>query len=78
MRFFEETRALAVRPAGSNWRIETDRGTFEATKIINCGGAWAHELAAGLGEPVPLEPIAPMMIITSRLPPFCTGVVGAT
>lgn len=78
VRFFEETRARALRPAGAAWRIETDRGPFDAARVLNCGGAWARELAAGLGEPVPLEPIAPMMIITSRLPPFCDAVVGAT
>jgi sarcosine oxidase subunit beta len=33
--------------------------------------------AAALGEPVPLEPIAPMLMITAALPPFIEPVVGA-
>lgn len=34
------------------------RSPLEAATLINRACAWAHELAAGLGEPAPLEPIA--------------------
>ncbi len=77
-RFFEGTRVTGLTPAGGAWRVETDRGVLAGATVVNCGGAWAHELAARVGEPVPLEAIAPMMMVTARLPSFCDAVVGAT
>ncbi len=37
--------------------------------MVNAAGAWADRIAAQLGEPVPLEVIAPMLMVTSALPP---------
>lgn len=76
-RVFEGTRVLDLTRTGGAWRMTTTRGVLAGGTVVNCAGAWAHELAARVGEPVPLEPIAPMMIVTSRLPPFCRAVVGA-
>jgi sarcosine oxidase subunit beta len=42
---------------------------------VNAAGAWADRIAAQLGEPVPLEAIAPMLMVTSRLPSFIAPVV---
>ena len=77
VRFHEETRALRVHHEGGDWHIETDAGTFVARQVLNCAGAWAGALAAQLGEPVPIEAIAPMMLVTGRMPHFCDAVVGA-
>ena len=38
-------------------------------------GAWADRIAAQLGEPVPLEVIAPMLMVSSRVPAFIDPVV---
>jgi sarcosine oxidase subunit beta len=46
--------------------------------LVNCAGAWAGAIAAALGEPVPLEPIAPMMMVTERMDPFLDPVVIGT
>src|SRR6185369_7465072 len=46
--------------------------------LINCAGAWAGELATALGEPVPLEPVALMMMVTERVAPFLEPVVIGT
>ncbi|HET7410794.1 MAG TPA: FAD-dependent oxidoreductase [Paracoccaceae bacterium] len=77
-RFFEETRVTDLARQGNSWQLETSRGPVLADTVVNCAGAWAAALCAQLGEPVPLEPIAPMMLVTSRLPHFCEPVVGAT
>ena len=53
----------------------TDKGSYHAPKIVNAAGAWADRIAATLGEPVPLEVIAPMLMITARLPAFIEPVV---
>ncbi len=78
VRFFENTRAQKIRRDGKNWQIITDHGTFSGTYLLNCAGAWAGNFAAQLGEYAPVEAIAPMMIVTARMPRFCNAVVGAT
>jgi sarcosine oxidase subunit beta len=78
VQFLEETRVIDLGRRGRIWRLDTTAEHVEANSIVNCAGAWAGEIAARLGEPVPLEAIAPMMIVTARLPPFCEAVVGTT
>ena len=77
-RILEETRVDTVVRSGRIWRVTTSRGAFEAPVLVNCAGAWAGRLAAQLGEKVPLEVIAPMLMITARMPAFLKPVVGAT
>lgn len=77
-RFFEGTRALRVLRSGEAWVVETDSGTFSARVLVNCAGAWADRICSQLGEPVPLEPIAPMMMVTARMPRFLEPVVLGT
>jgi sarcosine oxidase subunit beta len=71
----EGVRVTGLARVGSNWRIETSAGTIEAPKVVNAAGAWADRIAAMLGEPVPLQVIAPMLMVTSRLPAFIQPVV---
>lgn len=75
VRFLEETRALDLTQTGGDWRVETSRGAVSARHLVNCAGAWAAAVAERLGEQAPVRAMAPMMIVTSRLPPFCDAVV---
>jgi sarcosine oxidase subunit beta len=75
VRVLEETRALSFRRAGGVWTVETTAGPVQAAVLVNCGGAWAVQVAAALGETVPLEPIAPMMMVTAPMPHFVDPVV---
>lgn len=59
-------------------RVETDHGVFEAERVANCAGAWAADLAALIGETIPCDAKASMMMVTERLPPFCEPTVGPT
>lgn len=70
-------RVEAVERAGEVWRVRTAEGVFEAPLLVNTAGAWAGAIAAAVGEPVPVEPRAPMMMVTARLPRFLDAVVGA-
>jgi sarcosine oxidase subunit beta len=77
-RFFENVRALRVQRSGEAWLVDTDRDAFSARVLVNCAGAWADSICTQLGEPVPLEPIAPMMMVTARMPRFLEPVVLGT
>jgi sarcosine oxidase subunit beta len=77
-RFFEGTTVTGLQRRGPAWRIDTDRGAFEAANLVNTAGAWAHRIAAMLGEEAPVEVIAPMLMVSAALPPFLKPVVGAT
>lgn len=74
-RVIEGVRVTGLARDGAGWRVETDRGAFSAARIVNAAGAWADRFAAALGEPVPLEVIAPMLMITARVPHFIDPVV---
>ena len=77
-RFVEGARAHDVTRAGGAWTVETSAGRFTGRVLVNCAGAWAGAICAQLGEPVPLEPIAPMMLVTLRMPHFLDPVVLGT
>ena len=71
----EGVRVTSVSRDGTNWRVGTDEGNFLSPRIVNAAGAWADRIAADLGEPVPLEVIAPMLMITAAMPAFIRPVV---
>jgi sarcosine oxidase subunit beta len=73
--FHEGRKVTGLARRGSAWRVETADGAFEAAKVVNAAGAWADRIAAAAGEPVPLEVIAPMLMITSRIERFIDPVV---
>lgn len=78
VRFHEHCAVGSVHQEKGLWHAETPLGRFTAPKLLNAAGAWAGGLAESLGETAPVEAIAPMMLVTSRMPPFCDAVVGAT
>ena len=71
----EGVTVTGLARVGGVWRVETSAGPIEAPKVVNAAGAWADRIAAMLGEPVPLEVIAPMLMVTSALPAFIQPVV---
>lgn len=75
--FRQNTRMTGFARSAGIWTVETTNGSFQAPVMVNCAGAWGAEVAGGLGEPVPLSPEAFMLMITARMAPFVTPVVGA-
>jgi sarcosine oxidase, subunit beta len=71
----EGAAATNVRRDGRVWRVDAGGETFEAPVLVNAAGAWAGRIADTLGEPVPVETVAPMLMITSRVPRFIDPVV---
>ncbi|MGE0312200.1 MAG: NAD(P)/FAD-dependent oxidoreductase [Lautropia sp.] len=74
-RFVEGVRVERLERRGGQWRIGASDGDYEARVVVNAAGAWADRIAAAVGEPVPLTPIAPMLMITTRVPAFIEPVV---
>jgi sarcosine oxidase, subunit beta len=75
VKLFQHTRVEAIEKTADGWRAVTSRGPFEAPVLVNCAGAWADTFAAFLGEPVPLELMVPMMMVTQPVAPFVEPVV---
>lgn len=74
-RVFEGVAVTRVRREGRDFVLEAGGESWRAPVLVNSAGAWAGTFAAMLGENVPLEPIAPMLMITSRVPHFIKPVV---
>ena len=72
----EKTKVISFKKKDSIWHIQTSIGKFESPNLINCAGAWGGKMAEMLGEPVPIEARAPMLMITNRMPHFIDAIVG--
>jgi sarcosine oxidase, subunit beta len=77
VRYQANTRVDGVLRVADEWLASTVQGEFRAPVLVNCAGAWANHIATLLGEPVPLKPGAPMMMVSERLPHFIDPVIGA-
>ncbi|NWB31302.1 NAD(P)/FAD-dependent oxidoreductase [Pseudomonas gingeri] len=69
-----DLQELSVEADGS-WSAHTSVGRIQAEQVINCTGAWGAQLAARLGEDLPLSVVAYSMMVTVRVQPFVTPVV---
>ncbi|MEW9612407.1 FAD-dependent oxidoreductase [Shinella sp. S4-D37] len=76
VRIIEQCRVhdLAPKPGGG-WRAETDAGAIGVEWVLNCAGAWGSDLAARLGETLPIKVMALSMMVTARVKPFIAPVV---
>jgi sarcosine oxidase subunit beta len=71
----EGVAATNLRKEDGLWRVDIGSDSYAAPVLVNTAGAWAGRIAADFGEPVPVETIAPMLMITSRVPHFIDPVV---
>jgi sarcosine oxidase subunit beta len=74
----ENCAALRIEQTGSQWKVTTAKAVFSAEHLVVTAGAWAGELAAQVGEAVPVHPEGLMLMVTHRVAPFCAPVLGAT
>lgn len=74
-RVIEGCALRALNRTSQGWRAETAAGTLPATQVVNCAGAWGAEVAAMVGEALPLQVLALSMMVTARVKPFVTPVV---
>lgn len=65
---------LDQHPSG-RWAARTEQGLIEANWVINCAGAWGSQVAALLGDELPMRVLALSMMVTARVRPFIEPVV---
>ncbi len=73
----ENREAAAIERDGNAFRVETAGGeTFRAAVLVNTAGAWGGRIAAHFGEPVPMETVAPQMVVSEPIDYFFEPVLG--
>ncbi|MBX6372926.1 MAG: FAD-binding oxidoreductase [Acetobacteraceae bacterium] len=76
----EHTEATAFAHDGARFVVETAGGeVFRADWLLNTAGFWGGRVAAAFGEPVPVRPRTPNMMVTEPIRYFIEpnlGVVG--
>jgi sarcosine oxidase subunit beta len=71
--------ARKVMHDGAQFMVEAGETEFRAPCLVNVAGFWGGEIAGTFGEPVPVSPLSPNMLVTEPLPYFIKpnlGVVG--
>lgn len=71
----EGVAASNIRQRDRLWQVDVGADSYAAPVLVNAAGAWAGRFATALGEPVPVETVAPMLMITSPVPRFIDPVV---
>jgi len=77
VKFREGIRAEKISRNGAVWQVVTEDCVVEAPVVVNCAGAWGDRIARDMGETIPLSTIAPMLMITNRMPPIMRQRIGA-
>ncbi|WP_203076530.1 NAD(P)/FAD-dependent oxidoreductase [Falsiroseomonas ponticola] len=75
----EHHAVTAMAHDGALFHVTANGQDFRAPWLLNCAGFWGGEVAARFGEPVPVAPLHPNMLVTEPLPYFLRnslGVVG--
>jgi sarcosine oxidase, subunit beta len=63
--------------AGEAWRVGDGVRWFAAPLLVNAAGAWAGRIARLVGDDIPIDTKASMMIVTERVAPFVRPTVSS-
>jgi len=75
--FHEGNGVENIERVGNSWAVHTKKGIFKAHYLVNCAGAWGGQIAAMVGDKLPVAAEAPMLMITEKMAPFIDCVAGA-
>ena len=67
----------AIERLGGDWQVSAAGQNFQAPVLVNTAGAWGHQVCRMIGDDAQVEPAALMLMITERVAPFITPVLGA-
>jgi sarcosine oxidase subunit beta len=71
----EQCGVIAIERRGADWLVIADKGQWVVPVIVNAAGAWSAQIAAMVGDDIPLDTKSSMMMVTERLAPFIRPVV---
>ena len=69
-RYHAGARALAIRPDGAGFAVQTPAGTFRGGKIVLAAGLGSRTLGPMVGLDVPVAPQKGEILVTERARPF--------
>jgi len=76
----EHTKVVSHRYTAGRFELTSEAGeSFRAPVLLNMAGFWGGAVAEAFGEPVPIRPLSPNMMVTEPVPYFIEpnlGVVG--
>lgn len=72
----ENVEIGTVRTSEYGFQVETSKGLYEASMLLNATGAWGARVASLFGETVPITARGPQMGVTEPLPHRILPVVG--
>ncbi|MBV8784885.1 MAG: GcvT family protein [Gammaproteobacteria bacterium] len=67
-RIQRQARVTGIRACEGGWHLETSAGAFEAEFVINAAGYRGGEVAALIGEYLPIVTLAHQYLITEEIP----------
>ena len=68
------TRVVDAKKTSTGFKVKTGTGlTFESETLVNATGAWAARFSRMLDDPLPVEAVAPTMMVTDRQPGLLAG-----
>lgn len=62
------TSVEAIHQDGGHWIVETAKGHFTATHIVNAAGTWGFEVGCMMGVNVPSVPVLHQYLVTDTVP----------
>ncbi len=66
-----------ISHSGADFLVKAADGRqFQSEAVVNAAGGWGKNIALLAGDQLPIEPVALTMMVTSRMKPFLTPVVG--
>lgn len=71
IRIGETVQELVLSTQGIE-RVVTDKDSYQADTVINCAGGWAEQVAAMVGDELPIRSHKGTALVTQPLPPFLT------
>ncbi|WP_295805703.1 FAD-binding oxidoreductase [uncultured Nitratireductor sp.] len=67
-RIIEHCETLSTLHTGSRFEVETTKGSFVSSSLVNAAGAWGGAIAARFGELVPVFSAGPPQFVTEPFP----------
>ena len=77
VRIIEGAPVTQITYLNGKWSVKAGGLAFNTPHLINAAGAWGDQISGMMGDHVPIQAQALMLMITERIKPFLSAVVGA-